>query len=103
MQAAPTRDSHSGAHDLGLHFLPQMGQIADLYILSQPLVLRIMATEPPVVHLQPGNFTLDIPASVVVLTQRRNATEVEPIVSMDFVSPEGGRGLWVSVVSAVDR
>uniref|UniRef100_H0VR37 Bactericidal permeability-increasing protein n=1 Tax=Cavia porcellus TaxID=10141 RepID=H0VR37_CAVPO len=63
-----------------------LSRIADLYILSQPLVLRIMATEPPVVHLQPGNFTLDIPASVVVLTQRRNATEVEPIVSMDFVA-----------------
>uniref|UniRef100_A0A8C2VGB8 Bactericidal permeability-increasing protein n=2 Tax=Chinchilla lanigera TaxID=34839 RepID=A0A8C2VGB8_CHILA len=63
-----------------------LSRLADLYILSQPLMLRIMATEPPVVRLQPGNFTLDIPASVIVLTQFKNSTEVEPIVSMDFVA-----------------
>ncbi|XP_021114006.1 BPI fold-containing family C protein isoform X2 [Heterocephalus glaber] len=63
-----------------------LSRIMDLYILFQPLMLRIMATEPPVVRLQPGNFSLDIPASAVLFTQPQNATEMEPIVSMDFVA-----------------
>ncbi|XP_023573134.1 BPI fold-containing family C protein [Octodon degus] len=63
-----------------------LSQIAGLYLLPQPLMLRIMATEPPAVRLQPGNFTLDIPASVLLLTQLRNTSEVQPIVSMDFVA-----------------
>ncbi|KFO27610.1 BPI fold-containing family C protein isoform X2 [Fukomys damarensis] len=61
-------------------------RLADLYILFQPLVLRIMATEPPVVRLQPGNFSLEIPASAILLTQPQNSSELEPIVSMDFVA-----------------
>ncbi|KAM6153252.1 BPI fold-containing family C protein [Erethizon dorsatum] len=63
-----------------------LARIADLYILSQPLMLRIKATEPPVVHLQPGSCTLDVPASVVVLAQLGNTTEEEPIISVDFVA-----------------
>ncbi|KAM5289329.1 BPI fold-containing family C protein [Ctenodactylus gundi] len=62
-----------------------LSRIAEIYILSQPFMLRVMATEPPRVTLQPGNFTLDIPASIIVLTQTENST-VEPIVSMDFVA-----------------
>nr|ACE77708.1 bactericidal/permeability-increasing protein-like 2 precursor (predicted) [Sorex araneus] len=59
--------------------------IAESYILSQPFMMRIMATEPPIVHLLPGNFTLDIPASIMILTKTENAT-TENIVSMDFVA-----------------
>ncbi|XP_045408972.1 BPI fold-containing family C protein [Lemur catta] len=62
-----------------------LSRIAEIYILSQPFMVRIMATEPPVISLQPGNFTLDIPASIIMLTQPKNST-VETIVSMDFVA-----------------
>ncbi|XP_003405365.1 BPI fold-containing family C protein [Loxodonta africana] len=62
-----------------------LSRIAEIYILSQPFMVQIMATEPPVINLQPGNFTLDIPASIMVLTQPKNST-VETIVSMDFVA-----------------
>ncbi|XP_023053935.1 BPI fold-containing family C protein-like [Piliocolobus tephrosceles] len=62
-----------------------LSRIAEIYILSQPFMVRIMATEPPVINLQPGNFTLDIPASIMMLTQPKNST-VETIVSMDFVA-----------------
>ncbi|XP_078195299.1 BPI fold-containing family C protein isoform X2 [Callithrix jacchus] len=62
-----------------------LSRIAEIYILSQPFMVRIMATEPPVINLQPGNFTLDIPASIMMLTQTKNST-VETIVSMDFVA-----------------
>ncbi|XP_066109194.1 BPI fold-containing family C protein [Saccopteryx bilineata] len=62
-----------------------LSRIAEIYILSQPLMVRIMATEPPVINLLPGNFTLDIPASIMILTQSENST-VETIVSMDFVA-----------------
>ncbi|XP_036923808.1 BPI fold-containing family C protein [Sturnira hondurensis] len=62
-----------------------LSRIADIYILSQPFMFRIMATEPPVVNLLPGNFTLDIPASIVILTKSENST-AETIVSMDFVA-----------------
>lgn len=65
--------------------LPACPQIADIYILSQPLMVRMMATEPPVINLEPGNFSLDIPASIMILTQPGNST-VQTIVSMDFVS-----------------
>lgn len=74
----------------GLHLFPEPGQIAEIYILSQPFMVRIMATEPPVISLLPGNFTLDIPASIVLLTQSENST-AETIVSMDFVSLWGQR------------
>ncbi|XP_059537720.1 BPI fold-containing family C protein isoform X2 [Myotis daubentonii] len=60
-------------------------EIAEIYILSQPFMVRIMATEPPVISLLPGNFTLDIPASIMLLTQSENST-AETIVSMDFVA-----------------
>ncbi|XP_023613000.1 BPI fold-containing family C protein isoform X2 [Myotis lucifugus] len=60
-------------------------EIAEIYILSQPFMVRIMATEPPVISLLPGNFTLDIPASIMLLTQSENST-AEAIVSMDFVA-----------------
>ncbi|XP_066866160.1 BPI fold-containing family C protein isoform X3 [Kogia breviceps] len=59
--------------------------IAELYILSQPFMVQVLATQPPVVNLLPGNFTLDIPASFVILTQSKNST-TETIVSMDFVA-----------------
>ncbi|KAG3291077.1 BPI fold containing family C [Ictidomys tridecemlineatus] len=62
-----------------------LSQIAEIYILSQPFMLQIMATEPPTVSLQPGNFTLDIPASIMMLTQPENST-LQSIVSMDFVA-----------------
>ncbi|KAM9228863.1 BPI fold-containing family C protein [Dugong dugon] len=62
-----------------------LSRIAEIYILSQPFMVRFMATKPPVINLQPGNFTLDIPASVMMLTQFENAT-AETIVSMDFVA-----------------
>ncbi|XP_011352732.1 BPI fold-containing family C protein [Pteropus vampyrus] len=62
-----------------------LSRIAEIYILSQPFMIRIMATEPPVINLLPGNFTLDIPASIMILTQPENST-IEPIVSMDFVA-----------------
>ncbi|XP_054181433.1 BPI fold-containing family C protein isoform X2 [Homo sapiens] len=62
-----------------------LSRIAEIYILSQPFMVRIMATEPPIINLQPGNFTLDIPASIMMLTQPKNST-VETIVSMDFVA-----------------
>ncbi|EPY77446.1 tRNA-splicing ligase RtcB-like protein [Camelus ferus] len=60
-------------------------EIAELYILSQPFMVQVMATEPPVINLLPGNFTLDIPASIMILTQSKNST-AETIVSMDFVA-----------------
>ncbi|XP_004418131.1 PREDICTED: BPI fold-containing family C protein [Ceratotherium simum simum] len=62
-----------------------LSRFAEIYILSQPFMVRIMATEPPVVSLLPGNFTLDIPASIMILTQSKNST-AETIVSMDFVA-----------------
>ncbi|KAM5334591.1 BPI fold-containing family C protein isoform 1-T1 [Glossophaga mutica] len=62
-----------------------LSRIADIYILSQPFTFRIMAIEPPVVNLLPGNFTLDIPASIMILTESENST-AETIVSMDFVA-----------------
>ncbi|XP_058529846.1 BPI fold-containing family C protein [Ochotona princeps] len=62
-----------------------LSRIADIYILSQPLMVRMMATEPPVINLEPGNFSLDIPASIMILTQPGNST-VQTIVSMDFVA-----------------
>ncbi|XP_026355514.1 BPI fold-containing family C protein [Ursus arctos] len=62
-----------------------LSRIAEIYILSQPFMVRVMATEPPVISLQPGNFTLDIPASIVLLAQTENST-AEAIVSMDFVA-----------------
>ncbi|KAG8514044.1 BPI fold-containing family C protein [Galemys pyrenaicus] len=61
-----------------------LSRIAEIYILSQPFMVRIMATEPPVINLLPGNFTLDIPASIMLLTKFENST-AETIVSMDFV------------------
>ena len=78
---------------------PEHWQIAEIYILSQPFMVRVMATEPPVISLLPGNFTLDIPASIVILTQPENST-AEAIVSMDFVSlQEGQEGrLWTPVL-----
>ncbi|XP_062058939.1 BPI fold-containing family C protein [Lepus europaeus] len=62
-----------------------LSRIADIYILAQPFMVRIMATEPPVINLQPGNFSLDIPASIMILIQPENST-VKTIVSMDFVA-----------------
>ncbi|XP_058424470.1 BPI fold-containing family C protein [Diceros bicornis minor] len=62
-----------------------LSRFAEIYILSQPFMVRIMATEPPVVSLLPGNFTLDIPASIMILTQSKNST-AETIVSMDFAA-----------------
>uniref|UniRef100_A0A5F9DAA8 Bactericidal permeability-increasing protein n=1 Tax=Oryctolagus cuniculus TaxID=9986 RepID=A0A5F9DAA8_RABIT len=62
-----------------------LSRIADIYILAQPFMVRIMATEPPIINLQPGNFSLDIPASIMMLTQPENST-MKTIVSMDFVA-----------------
>ncbi|XP_037369574.1 BPI fold-containing family C protein [Talpa occidentalis] len=62
-----------------------LSRIAEIYILSQPFMVRIMATEPPVINLLPGNFTLDIPASIMLLAKFENST-AETIVSMDFVA-----------------
>ncbi|KAF6338912.1 BPI fold containing family C [Rhinolophus ferrumequinum] len=62
-----------------------LSRLAEISILSQPFMVRIMATEPPVISLLPGNFTLDIPASIMILTETENST-VETIVSMDFVA-----------------
>lgn len=70
---------------LYLCFSPRMGQIAEIYVLSQPFMLQIMAMGPPVINLHPNNFSLEFPASVIMLTERQNST-IEPIVSMDFVS-----------------
>uniref|UniRef100_A0A8C5K157 Bactericidal permeability-increasing protein n=1 Tax=Jaculus jaculus TaxID=51337 RepID=A0A8C5K157_JACJA len=75
--------NHFSQNSQGIAHL--ISQIAEIYILPQPFMLQIMATEPPEIHLHPGNFTLDIPASVIMLTQHENST-VEPIVSMDFVA-----------------
>ncbi|KAK7800380.1 hypothetical protein U0070_027643 [Myodes glareolus] len=58
-------------------------EIAELYVLSQPFMLQIMATGPPVINLHPNNFSLELPAAVIMLTERQNST-IEPIVSMDF-------------------
>ncbi|XP_044534714.1 BPI fold-containing family C protein [Gracilinanus agilis] len=60
-------------------------QIAELYIMSQPLMVRILTTEPPMINLEPNNFTLNIPASIVMMTKPKNSTE-EAIVSMDFMA-----------------
>lgn len=54
-------------------------------------MVQVLAREPPVVNLLPGNFTLDIPASFVILTQSKNST-AETIISMDFVSLRGQEG-----------
>ncbi|KAH0500986.1 BPI fold-containing family C protein [Microtus ochrogaster] len=62
-----------------------MGQIAEIYVLSQPFMLQIMAMGPPVINLHPNNFSLEFPASVIMLTERQNST-IEPIVSMDFIA-----------------
>ncbi|MXQ80337.1 hypothetical protein E5288_WYG006321 [Bos mutus] len=62
-----------------------LSRIAELYILSKPFMVQVLATEPPVISLLPGNFTLDIPASIMILTQPKNLT-AETIVSMDFVA-----------------
>ncbi|KAL6090353.1 hypothetical protein STEG23_016417 [Scotinomys teguina] len=62
-----------------------MGQIAEIYILSQPFMLQIMATGSPVINLHPNNFSLEFPAAVIMLTQRQNST-IEHIVSMDFIA-----------------
>ncbi|XP_037703276.1 BPI fold-containing family C protein [Choloepus didactylus] len=62
-----------------------LSRIAEIYILSKPFMVQIMATEPPVVNLLKDNFTLDIPASIVMFTQSKNST-AEAIVSMDFVA-----------------
>lgn len=79
---------------LCLCFSPGMGQIAEIYILSQPFMLQIMATGPPVINLHPNNFSLEFPAAVAMLTQRENST-IEHIVSMDFVSLGiQGSSLW---------
>nr|KAF6451777.1 BPI fold containing family C [Molossus molossus] len=75
--------SHLVRHSQGVGNV--LSRIAEIYILSQPFMVRIMATEPPVISLLPGNFTLDIPASIVILTQSENST-AETIVSMDFVA-----------------
>lgn len=75
-----------------------MEQIAEIYILSQPFMLQIMATGPPVVNLHPNNFSLELPAAVIMLTQPENST-IQPIVSMDFVSSGIQEGsLWASVL-----
>uniref|UniRef100_A0A8C4MJ53 Bactericidal permeability-increasing protein n=1 Tax=Equus asinus TaxID=9793 RepID=A0A8C4MJ53_EQUAS len=78
--------------EISSHLIPNsqglgsmLSRLAEIYILSQPLMVRIMATEPPVISLLPGNFTLDIPASIIILTQAENST-AETIVSMDFVA-----------------
>ncbi|KAJ8791613.1 hypothetical protein J1605_020335 [Eschrichtius robustus] len=68
-----------------------LSRIAELYILSQPFMVKVLATEPPLVNLLPGNFTLDIPASFVIFTQSKNST-AKTIVSMDFVSLRGQEG-----------
>lgn len=62
-----------------------LSKIAEIYILSQPFMLQIMATGPPVVNLHPNNFSLELPAAVIMLTQPENST-IQPIVSMDFVA-----------------
>ncbi|XP_021482448.1 BPI fold-containing family C protein [Meriones unguiculatus] len=62
-----------------------LSKIAEIYVLSQPFMLQIMATGPPVIDLHPNNFSLEFPASVVMLTQLENST-IKPIVSMDFVA-----------------
>lgn len=83
---------------LYLCFSPRMGQIAGIYVLSQPFMLQIMATGPPVINLHPNNFSLELPAAVIMLTERQNST-IEPIVSMDFVSLRMQEGsLWVPVL-----
>uniref|UniRef100_A0A8C6RE57 Bactericidal permeability-increasing protein n=1 Tax=Nannospalax galili TaxID=1026970 RepID=A0A8C6RE57_NANGA len=60
-------------------------RIAEIYVLSQPFMLQIMATGPPEISLHPNNFSLDLPASIIMLTELENST-IEPIVSMDFVA-----------------
>ncbi|XP_077024759.1 BPI fold-containing family C protein [Tamandua tetradactyla] len=62
-----------------------LSRIAGIYILSQPFMVQIMTTEPPTVNLLKGNFTLDIPASIVMFTQPKDST-AKAIVSMDFVA-----------------
>lgn len=73
--------------------LPDHGQIAEIYILSQPFIVQVLAVEPPTVSLLRNNFTLDIPASIIILTQPKNST-AEAIVSMDFVSLWGEADSW---------
>jgi hypothetical protein len=75
-----------------------MGQIAEIYVLSQPFILQMMATGPPMVNLQRNNFSLEFPAAVIMLTQLDNST-IQPIVSMDFVSLGIQAGsLWESIL-----
>ncbi|XP_036758735.2 BPI fold-containing family C protein isoform X1 [Manis pentadactyla] len=62
-----------------------LSRIAEIYILSQPFIVQVLAVEPPTVSLLRNNFTLDIPASIIILTQPKNST-AEAIVSMDFVA-----------------
>nr|XP_048274758.1 BPI fold-containing family C protein [Myodes glareolus] len=62
-----------------------LSKIAEIYVLSQPFMLQIMATGPPVINLHPNNFSLELPAAVIMLTERQNST-IEPIVSMDFIA-----------------
>ncbi|XP_004480867.1 BPI fold-containing family C protein [Dasypus novemcinctus] len=62
-----------------------ISQIAELYIFSKTFKVQLMATEPPVINLLKDNFTLDIPASIVIFTQSENST-ANAIVSMDFVA-----------------
>lgn len=83
---------------LHLCFSPSMGQIAEIYVLSQPFILQMMATGPPMVNLQRNNFSLEFPAAVIMLTQLDNST-IQPIVSMDFVSLGIQAGsLWESIL-----
>nr|Q8C186.1 RecName: Full=BPI fold-containing family C protein; AltName: Full=Bactericidal/permeability-increasing protein-like 2; Flags: Precursor [Mus musculus]BAC26108.1 unnamed protein product [Mus musculus] len=62
-----------------------LSKIAEIYVLSQPFILQMMATGPPMVNLQRNNFSLEFPAAVIMLTQLDNST-IQPIVSMDFVA-----------------
>ncbi|XP_027248287.1 BPI fold-containing family C protein [Cricetulus griseus] len=62
-----------------------LSKIAEIYVLSQPFMLQIMATGPPVINLHPNNFSLEFPAAVIMLTELQNST-IEPIVSMDFIA-----------------
>ncbi|KAI4546236.1 hypothetical protein MG293_002791 [Ovis ammon polii] len=78
-------------------------RIAELYILSQPFMVQVTATEPPVISLLPGNFTLDIPASIMILTQPKNST-AETIVSMDFMKVKFMFLLWLVIfVAKMDK
>ncbi|KAL1775254.1 BPI fold-containing family C protein [Sigmodon hispidus] len=62
-----------------------LSKIAELYILSQPFMLQIMATGPPEINLHPHNFSLEFPAAVIMLTELQNST-IQHVVSMDFIA-----------------